>query len=203
MALTLYGHPRSRTFRVLWVLAETGLPCEFVQIPAAEAAQDERITRRNPIGKIPVLQDGERVLTESMVIGYYLARKAGSPLLPADLMGECQVLQWTSWVGAEVERPLTLLYQHRVLFPPERRRPELADAAEPELKRPFDALERALADRPWLLGSEFTLADLHVAVVMVMTRFLRMDLAPWPRVRDWLDRCTARPAFAAAERLRA
>jgi len=203
MALTLYGHPRSRTFRVLWVLAELDLPCELVQIPAAEAAGDERITSRNPIGKIPVLQDGDEVLTESMVIGYYLTRKAGSALLPTDLAGECRVLQWTSWVAAELERPLTLIYQHRVLFPAERRRPEIADAAEPELQRPFDALERALALRPFLLGTGFTLADLNVAVVVVMTRFLQMDLSRWPRVRDWLDRCTARPAFVAAERLRA
>lgn len=202
MTISIYGHPRSRTFRVLWVLAELDQPYELIQIAAADAAHDQRVTSRNPMGKIPVMEDDGLVLSESMVIDYYLARKSASALVPPGLAGECGVLQWTLWVTSEVERPLTLLFQHRVLFPAQRRDPAVAAAAEPELKRPFDALEAALAGRSWLVGDAFTLADLHVSVVMLMTRYLAMDMSAWPGVQAWLSRCTARPAFVTAEKLR-
>jgi len=202
MSLTIYGHPRSRTFRVLWVLEELGLPYDLVEIPAYDAAKDSRVKALNPIGKIPLLQDEGEVLTESMVMGYYLARKAKSPLLPATLIDECRVLQWTSWVQTEVERPLTQVFQHRVLYAAEKRKPDVADAAEAELPRPFDALEQALDTRAWLVDGRFTLADLNVSIVMLMTRYIGKDMSRWPRAVDWLARCTARPAFAAAERLR-
>lgn len=202
MSLTIYGHPRSRTFRVLWVLEELGLPYDMVQVPVYEAAQDPRVQSLNPIGKIPILQDDCEVLTESMVMGYYLARKAQSALLPASLVDECRVLQWTSWVQTEVERPLTQVFQHRVLYAAEKRRPDVAAAAEVELPRPFDALEHVLAARLWLVDGRFTLADLNVSIVMLMTRYIGMDMSRWPAIVDWLARCTARPAFAAAERLR-
>src|SRR5262249_25145802 len=69
------------------------------------------------------------------------------------------------------------------------------------LEAPFAVLDAALADRRYLLGDEFSVADLNVAAVI--SRAIDMDLATTPRVGDWLNRCLERPAARAALALRA
>jgi glutathione S-transferase len=69
------------------------------------------------------------------------------------------------------------------------------------LAAPFKVLDTAVSQNPYLLGSDFTVADLNVAAVI--NRAVDMDLSPWPHLKDWLMRCLERPAARKALALRA
>ncbi len=72
------------------------------------------------------------------------------------------------------------------------RDPAKRDEALKVIAAPFRVLDTALAQQPYLLGNEFTVADLNV--VAVISRAIDMDLSAWPTLKDWLTRCLDRPA---------
>jgi glutathione S-transferase len=201
MSLRIYGIARTRAFRALWIAKELGLDYEHipVEIGSAGARQAEYLAI-NPNGRLPAIDDGGFVLWESLAITLYLAKKHGR-LYPATLEGEAKAWQWSLWAVQEVDRGVNIWSLHAVRLPPEDRDAARRDEALQVLAAPFKVLDAALADRPWLLGDEFTVADLNVAAVI--SRAIEMDLSATPRLADWLRRCLDRPAARAAQRLRA
>lgn len=200
MSLTIYGMPASRTFRVLWAAEETGLP--YTNVPLSflgPEIKEAPYLAINPNGTIPALTDDGFSLFESLAINLYLARKAGK-LLPTDLEGEAKVLQWTLWAATEAEPLIGAWSYHTIFLSPEQRRPEIAADAAAKLPRRLAVLEGALAERDYLLGGEFTIADLNVAAVLFRAPLFGLDA--YPRVKAWHARCLARPAAVAAIALR-
>lgn len=210
MALSIYGIVASRAVRPLWVASELGL--EFTHVPIDFANKGTRVPEFmavNPNGHIPALvderEDGERIVVwESMACALYLARHFGkgdgsdiSPCSPAE---DAQALRWSFWTVNEVEADALTILMHRVFMPVERRKPELADAAERRLATPLGVLERelvALKERhsePYLAGARFTVADICVASVLNWTRGSHVLMEENPNVKEWLHRCLARPA---------
>lgn len=202
-ALRIYGVPRSRAFRTLWMAEELALPYELVRIDQRAAAGDEALRRVNPNGRIPAIEDGEMALWESMAINLYLARKHGGPLAPADLGEEGRILQWSFWAVTECEAPAFRVLRHRFLLPEEERRPEEAEAGLHQLVRPLGVLEGELGARDHLVGGRFTVADLNVASVLGWLKAASADLGGWPAVGAWLGRCLRRPAARRATALQA
>ena len=100
----------------------------------------------------------------------------------------------------EVDRGVNIWSLHAVRLPPEDRDPQRLAEALKVLEPPFKVLDGALAGRSYLLGDDFTVADLNVAAVI--SRAIDMDLSAEPRVGDWLKRCLERPAARAARALR-
>jgi len=199
--LRIYGIARTRAFRALWIAEELGLDYEHVrlEIGAAGARQRDYLAI-NPNGRLPAIDDDGFVLWESLAITLYLAKKHGR-LYPPTLQGEAKAWQWSLWAVQEVDRGTNIWSLHALRLPPEDRDPQrLADALA-VLEAPFRVLDGALAERPYLLGSDFTVADLNVAAVI--SRAIDMDLAAKPRLRDWLARCLERPAARRALALRA
>jgi glutathione S-transferase len=195
--ITVYGVPRSRTMRVLWMLEELGVP--FENVPTHFATGDTRkpeFLKINPNGHVPALVDGDTVLFESLAINLYLARKYGRGLWPATVEDEGRAYQWTVWAMTELEEPILTTLLHRVFFPEAQREPAKADDAAERAKKPLGVLEGALASRPHLLGDAFTVADLNVASVLAWAPLARMDLGAFPKTQAWLARTTGRPAFA-------
>jgi glutathione S-transferase len=80
------------------------------------------------------------------------------------------------------------------LFDAAERRPEEAEIAVKKLSRPWGVLERHLADRPYVLGDRFTVADLNIAAVMTLVPTCGLDIDIWPRMKSWLHACLYRPA---------
>ena len=80
--IKLYGIPRSRTMRPLWMLEELGLPYENVKVSFVNETRTPAFLKVNPNGHIPVLQDGDLTLWESMAINLYLARRYDKGLWP-------------------------------------------------------------------------------------------------------------------------
>ena len=87
----------------------------------------------------------------------------------------------------EVDRGVNIWSSHAVRLPAEDRDPQRLAEALKVLEPPFKVLEGALAERPYLLGDEFTVADLNVAAVI--SRAIDMDLSALPRIGDWLNGC--------------
>ena len=199
MALTIYGSPRSRTLRVLWMAAELGLDFELIPLEWDDPAlKTPDYLAVNPAGRVPAIDDGGFRLSESLAINLYLARKAGSPLYPATLEGEARAWSWTQWAIFDLEAPLDNLRRHRLLLPEPEREPAVIAEALRRIVPALELLERTLAEREWLSGEAFGVADLNVACVLSPSRTEWLDLEPHAAVRAWLGRCQARPAWRAA-----
>jgi glutathione S-transferase len=205
--LKVFGTKSSRAARALWMCRELGIPHEHVEVHFADGSnQTAAFLAVNPNGKIPAIEDDGFCLWESMAINIYLAKKHSSPLLPSDLQQEMQVLQWSFWVMTEVEKPLLTAMLQRLELPEGtpgakylRERNPKNSAVEQQaieaLDKPLAILEQQLAGRDYLLGAQFTVADLNVASVLVWALGAKLDLSVRPNVQKWLVRCTSRPAM--------
>lgn len=195
MTITIYGRPGSRARRPLWVARELGLDVTSIE-PAPGEIKQPAYLAINPNGKVPALIDDGLTLFESFAQSLYLAKKYGTgQLYPSAVEDEAQVWQWTLWGLNELEKPLTVCLFERIIKPEAERNAALADAAERDLQPPLAVLEKALDGRNWLLGSDFSVADINVAAVAALSRSTKVDLSGYPNVAGWLERALARPAY--------
>ena len=194
--IKLFGVPASRTARSLWMLAELGLDYENIPVHYAGEAQTPEFLAINPNGRVPVLDDDGTVLFESLAINLYLAEKYGKgSLWPESVEDHGRCYQWSLWAMTEVEGKGTEVILNRTTLPEGERHEAKANANEALLQRPLSVLDDALAGRDYLLGSEFTVADLNVcSVVYVLGTLGRMDLSRFQNLKVWIDRCLSRPA---------
>jgi glutathione S-transferase len=198
--LRIYGVARTRAFRVLWIAKELDLDYEHVPTEIGPAgARKADYLAINPNGRLPAIDDGGFMLWESLAITLYLAKKHGR-FYPTTLEGEAKAWQWSLWSVQEVDRGVNIWSLHAVRLPPADRDPQRLAEALKVLEGPFKVLDGALAGRSYLLGEDFTVADLNVAAVI--SRAIDMDMSATPRVGDWLERCLDRPAARAARALR-
>jgi glutathione S-transferase len=203
MSLRIYGIARTRAFRALWIAKELGIPYEHLPIEiGGDGARAPEFLAINPNGRLPVIVDGDFVLFESLAITLYLAKKhSPGKLYPGSLEGEARAWQWSFWAIAEVDRGVNIWSLHAVRLPPDERTAALRDEALTVIAAPFKVLDTAVSEQPYLLGDDFTVADLNVAAVIC--RAIDMDLSAWPHLKDWLMRCLDRPAAREALALKA
>jgi glutathione S-transferase len=177
------------------MLEELGLPYESVPVHFREEAQSPEFRKLNPNGRVPLLDDDGLLVFESMAINLHLADKDTSQgLAPRDAAERAHAVQWSFWAVTEIEPGLMDAFLHRAMLPADQRKSDLAAAGEAKLARPLAVLDGVLADRAWLVGDRFTVADLDVASVLVIAPVARIDLAPYPNVQRWLAAALARPA---------
>lgn len=194
MTTKLHGSSRSRSARSLWALEELGVQYDHNPTPPADAKSAAHL-KLNPNGHVPVLEDDGVVLWESMAINLYLAEKYGkNKLWPAEPAAHAEIFKWSFWAMTEVEPHLITILRNRVLNPPEQRDEKAAAAAVEALKAPMNALEESLKGKEYLLGKNFTIADLNVAAVMSWIPMMRLDISAWPSVQAWLNKCLGREA---------
>jgi glutathione S-transferase len=190
----LHGTSRSRSARSLWALEELGVPYEHLPMPTTDAKSPAHL-KLNPNGHVPVLEDDGAVVWESMAINLYLADKYGrDSLFPSDPAGRAEAYKWSFWAMTEVEPHLITIMRNRVMNAPENRDEKAAQAAVEALKLPLNALEESLKGKDYLLGKNFMIADLNVAAVMSWIPMMKLDLAAWPNVAAWLQKCLGREA---------
>jgi glutathione S-transferase len=193
MGLTVYGSPRSRSMRVLWIAEELRLDYEHVPLAFDDdALKNHKFLAINPAGAVPTIVDGDLTLSESLAITMYLDKAHGqdgeTPLYPRDAGAEAQVWRWSLWAQQHLEPWV----QNDKLPTPLR---DAIDAhAGPLIKHSLGVLEKTLTERAWLAGARFTVADLNVAGVLSPSRAIKLDLSTFPATVDWLGRCYSRPA---------
>jgi glutathione S-transferase len=194
--LQLYGNPRSRAMRCLWMLEEMGRPYQLIEKSTkADDLQGVEYRRLNPNARIPTLVDGDLVLWESMAINLYLAQKYKGPMHCAgpEVLG--LAAQWSFWGMLEMEALLLDLLWHRAALPEFARDASNAERDELLLKRPLGVLNGALVGREYLVSNSFTVADLNVAAILVWGKMGRLNMSDHAEVARWFDACLARPAY--------
>ena len=196
--IKLYGTSKSRSARCLWALEELGLKYEHVPIEVSKARSPENL-KLNPNGHVPSLEDDGLVLWESMAINLYLAEKYGkNSLWPTTIEDHGTTYQLSFWGMTEVEPHLIMALRHRIIFAPEQRNEQIAQQSVDALKAPFKVLDDHLNGREYLLGKEFTIADLNVAGIMSFVSILKLDLSATPNTQSWLQKCLGREAYQRA-----
>jgi glutathione S-transferase len=194
--LQLYGNPRSRAMRCLWMVEEMGEPYQLIEKSTrTEELQSAEYLRLNPNARIPTLVDGDLILWESMAINLYLAHKYAGPMQCVDAKVLGLAAQWSFWAMLEMEALLLDLLQHRAVLPEFARDASYAERDELLLRRPLGILNDALNGRNHLAGGNFTVVDLNVASILVWGKMGRLDMSAHSHVARWLDNCLARPAY--------
>ncbi|MEO6301143.1 MAG: glutathione S-transferase family protein [Paracoccaceae bacterium] len=207
--ITLYGVYRSRASRPLWLLAECG--AEFNHVPVIQSyrldqpkAPDAVLNTAspsflaiNPIGQVPALEDDGVVLSESLAITLYIARRFGGTLGPqSDAEGGLMV-QWALFAATALEGPaLEILNTSANGGTTPEAQSHIAINAE-KLRRPLARLQVQLSVHDWLVGDRFTVADINTAECLRYAQDHATLLSEFPAVKAWLDRCQSRPAFKA------
>ena len=166
--MKVYGFGPTRSLRALWGLKELGLEFEFipVNLQAGENRRPEFLAL-NPAGKVPVLVDGDLVLTESAAIVLYLAEKYPEKMLmPTRLEQRAQVYRWVMFAMTELEQPLWRMAKHTFLYPEHKRLPLDIDLAREDFTAMAAVLERHMQGRRYIVGDHVTVADCVTAYLM-------------------------------------
>ena len=197
--LKIYHSPQTRGFRVIWLCEELSVPYEIVPVNfAAEYRATQEWRAFNPVGKVPVMTDGDMTMFESCaMMQYVLDRYGDGRLQPGrDDPGYAHYLQWSWFAEATFARPLGEIVNHRREFDPE------LDAVVAEMKSRATAcvaaLDAALSDRAYLLGDTMCAVDLSICYTMRGYRRMVSETLP-TTVGAYFDRVTALPSYKAAE----
>jgi glutathione S-transferase len=193
MSLVLYHHPYSRAAGVLWMLEELGVEHElrFVDLLAG-AHKAPELLLLNPMGKLPILTDGDQVVTEVAAIGLYLAdRYALGRLAPKPddpLRGT--YLRWSLFAPSVIE-PAAMAKANQWQV-------KASQAGFGSYETMLQAMEFAIRDRDYLLGDSFSMADMIFGGTLRYMLLFKM-IEPSPAFTAYSERLTARPAYQRAD----
>lgn len=196
--MKLYFSPGACSLSPHIVAEEAGLACEYI-LASTKSHQLQDGTdfyRINPLGYVPflVLDDGQ-TLREGPVIVQYLADQVPEKkLIPAaGSMDRYRVLEWLNFIGTELHKTFGPLFV-----------PSTPDAFKTtclsNLRRRFEWLEKELAGKDYLMGSQFTVADAYLFTVSNWGKFVGLDLSDLPQLQAYQARIASRPAVQTALR---
>lgn len=198
--ITLYGIEWSRAKYVLFTLTELNLDFQHVKInPFEEEKNAPEYLKLNPLGQVPTLVDGDFVLTEAMAINFYLARKYGAGKLWVNrLEDEALIYKWTFFAITQMEAACVDLILHRKVFAEKDRDINVVQAAEQKLIKPLQVLNDYLAGKDFLVGNQFTVADINLAGVLSYAQSGEYDFSRFGNVARFLGAILSRPAYKKA-----
>lgn len=201
----------SRSHRILWLLEELGVPYDikrYQREPSGLAPAS--LLAVHPLGKSPVITDGELTLAESGAVIEYLAERYGNGrLVPPS--GTPERVRYTYWLHFAEGSAMPLLVMALIFNRLKQQAPMLvrpiaraiADRAlnsfvVPNTERQLDYMENELKQRPWFAGSEFTAADIQMSFPLEAAVARGGLNASRPKLMQWLERIHARPAYQRA-----
>ena len=194
----------SRSTRVVWFCEEIGLDYRLQTVEMfSDAMKRPEYLAINPLGKVPAIEDGDFVLWETSAILQYLDAKYGDGRLmpPRDTAAGALAIQWLDYG----ENPLTVIMgeiaAHSGPMPEDRRIPALVDRGREVAPQIVGVIERALGEQDWILGDDFSAADIMLAFGLMIADYLGYVNDATPRSRAYLARAMARPAFQRAAAL--
>jgi glutathione S-transferase len=197
--IVLYHSPLTRSVRVRWLLEELALPHELVRVDFLPPAK-EFFAQKTPTGKLPTLEDGDVVMCESGAIVEYILESYGDGrLAPAPGTPErAAFLQWLHFAESTAFPPLGIVaWLTRYRGEGDQFADLLADARG-RAANGFAFLERALGDDAYLLGQEFSAADIMLGFTLVAGRILGVLDDRFPKLAAYTARLEARPALERA-----
>ncbi len=189
--------------KVLWVVGELALPHRHIDVGGAFGGLDDpAFLAMNPHGRIPVIDDDGLVVWESHAVIRYLAARYGSGTLwPPDAAERSFADRWMDWSATTLQRDFMDLFWGYYRTPDEKRNwPRIRGLIE-SCARHYRLLDGQLAQRPYLAGDRFTMADIPAGTTLY--RYFGLDLErpripheeAWPHVEAWYERLATRPAY--------
>lgn len=190
--MKLYEFAFTRSIRARWMLQELGVDFEPISVNlfAGEASRPEFL-KLNPAAKIPVLVDGDLVLTESAAILLYLGEKYRR-FLPTDARGRAEVNRWLLFTVTELEQPLWRIAKNRNLYPEEQRLAADIPLASEDFRRMADVAEKHMQGRKFVAGDDVTVADFVLAYTLDWANEVKL-LDRCPQLFAYMERMYARP----------
>lgn len=191
--MKLYGTPPTRALRAMWLLNELDLAHDII---AVDLGAGEQLTPEflaiNPAAKLPVLVDGDVVLSESAAIQLYLAEKygdrfPGGGLIPGTPEDRGQMYRWLFFLMTEIEAPLWRIALHSFLYAPDEQSAAEIALAKRDCKRMIAVFEQHMQGRDFVVGDRVTVADFNAAYTL-----------DWAKLEDMLDEAPALRAYLAA-----
>ncbi len=188
MAMVLHHHPYTRAANVVWMLEEVGVPYELAFVDIMRGGQKApELLAMNPMGKLPILRDGDAVVTESAAIALYLGdRAAAGVLAPAlDDPARGAYLRWSLFAPSVIEPAMMAKRGGWTV--------DARSAGWGTFDDVVAAMDSAIAGREYLLGDRFSMADtVFGGTVGYMLDFKLFDGTP--ALRGYVARLAERPA---------
>jgi len=195
--LKLHFAPNSRAGRIMWLLEELELPYELnrMDFSPKDLKSDEH-RARHPLGRVPVLDDGDVSVYESgAIVEYILERHKNGGLKPAvDSPLFPEYLQWFHYCEGMVMPPVNTIVVQTLLLPPDRRDETVLGQAQWLLTKALAPVDEALAGRDYLIG-DFSGADIMLGHACFMSNRLGCVPDEMANLKGYVERIAARPAF--------
>jgi glutathione S-transferase len=192
--MKLFWCPNTRAFRIAWLMEESGLRYErvTVDIRKPEAKDDPAFRAVSPMGKVPALEDGPTRLNDSGAICIYIADQYPQARLgpPVGHPDRGSFLQWVLFTNSVVEPAMVEKFSKLDVSP--------TAHGWGSFDLMLTTLRKGLAGRDWILGSQFTAADVLVGTAAFYLQQFKL-LSDDPVIGPYVARCQARPAFERAQ----
>ncbi len=189
--LKIYGMPVSNNVnKVRYTANAVGLDYELIPVNLMEGEQrSEEFLKLNPVGKVPVIQDEDITIFESMAIARYLVNKTNSDLYPQDLKQRAVVDQWIDFSNIHVQGMLTRVLFNRLIAP-------MVGAEVDEdslnfglemLEQYFPVLDNQLGVSTYLAGDNLTLADINLVAILDPAQAAGVDISGYQNLNKWFN----------------
>jgi glutathione S-transferase len=203
--ITLYHSPRSRSVRPRWLLKEAGATYELVAVDIANvdiANKDRSAPHRtvHPHGQVPALVDGDLARIESAAICLHLADKFADAKLapPIGTPARARYYRWMVYAIGTLEPPILDVFMNTVQLPAAERSAEKAAAGRSRFGEVGAVIAGGLAGGPYLLGEQFSAADVMIGSTLAWAPFLGL-LDGQPVLGTYVERLLQRPAYQRAQ----
>lgn len=191
--MRLYFHPvSSNARRVTMAALHMGAKLDLVEVNLLSPEDRRRLEELNPNSKVPVLQDGDFILSESCAIMQYLAdRTAGQNLYPENIMVRADINRWMFWACQHFSPALGILTFERIwkglrgLGGPD---PLEIARGEKQIQQFASVLDKHLENREWMAGPSITLADYAVAAPLMYIEQGQLPVTQYPHLMRWFER---------------
>jgi glutathione S-transferase len=198
--LKLHFAPNSRAGRIVWLLEELQLPYEINRMAFhPKDLKSEEHRARHPLGRVPVLEDGDVSIYESgAIVDYVLERHKNGGLKPAVNDNRFpEYLQWFHYCEGMVMPAVNTIVVQTILLPEDRRDGTVLGQAQRLLSKSLEPVNTALDGRDYLVG-DFSAADIMLGHACFMSNRLGCVPDEMPHLKAYVAKVTARPAFQTA-----
>ncbi len=198
--LKLHFAPNSRAGRIVWLLEELNIPYNLNKMefdPKVLKSDEHR--QRHPLGRIPVLEDGDVTIYESgAIVDYILERHKNGGLKPkVDSREYPYYLQWFHYTEGMVMPPMNTIVVHTIILPSDRRDPTVLGQAQRLLSKSLIPIDDNLKDKEFLIG-DFSGADIMLGHACFMADKLGCVSDSMLNLREYIERISSRDALKKA-----
>ena len=198
--MKLYYAPQTRAVRPRWLLEEIGAPYTLARLDMSKGEHKmPEYVKIHPHGAVPALVDGDVTMFESAAICAYLADKFPEKRLapPVGSPARAPYYQWLIYSMATLEPPVLQVFSHTVMLPEAERSAAAAEEGRAKFRQIADVLTQALEGKSFLLGEQFSAADVMIGSTLIWGQMLGL-LNDYPVLAAYVGRLAGRPAFQRA-----